>query len=289
MKLNRYIRDYSLIVRFSQSEAIEVNPNSFSDTEPLRIIFDGEKSAVSQGLNKLNIQIYNLEKKKRDRLFKDKEDNKTYFQVILSVGYKNIQKDVVFQGDIFQAFTEKKDNDYVTNLICNSGGFDYKNSFTSKTITRQDNVIDQLLNDMPNTLKGRIDEKENQIARAKILLGATTELINQETGNNRNWFIDDEKLYILKDNQIIDDVAVVVNSETGLLGVPTRANQLVEAITLINPAIRLRGLVQLESKEATNLNGIYGVDTIRFKGDTRGQDWKQTLVIRENTNYEVLK
>lgn len=284
----RFGRTYSLIIRFSENDLIEINPEGVN-IEPLRIIFEGEKSATAQGINKLNLQIYNLEKTKRDRIFKDKENRIDYFQVILNIGYNNSQKSIVFQGDIFQAFTEKKDNDYITNIICDSGGFDYKNSFTSKTVTRQDVVIDQLLEDMPNTKKGVIDLKGIEFPRAKILFGATFDIINAEVGTDANWFIDDEKLYILKDNQILDDVAAVVSANTGMLGVPTRANTFVEAITLFNPIVRLRGLVQLSSIEAENLNGLYTVDTIKYKGDTRGEDWKQTLTLRSNTNFEVKK
>ena len=286
--MSRFLRDYQLIVRLSETESIDINPKD-NLVEPLRITFEGEKSATSQGLNKLNISIYNLKKETRDRIFKDKENRIDYFQVILLVGYKNTQKDTVFKGDIFQAFTEKKDNDYITNIICDSGGFDYKNSFTSKTLTKQDDVVDQLLKDMPNTQKGLITTTGDQIPRMKVLFGSTVELINQEAGVNANWFIDDEKLYILKDDELISDVAVNLNSNTGLLGVPTRANTLVEAVTLINPSIRLRGLVNLLSSEAKNLNGLYTVDTIKFSGDTRGESWYQTLILRESKDFKVLK
>ena len=206
--MSRFGRTYSLIIRFSENDLIEINPEGVN-IEHLRIIFEGEKSATAQGINKLNLQIYNLEKTKRDRIFKDKENRIDYFQVILNIGYNNSQKSIVFQGDIFQAFTEKKDNDYITNIICDSGGFDYKNSFTSKTVTRQDVVIDQLLEDMPNTKKGVIDLKGIEFPRAKILFGATFDIINAEVGTDANWFIDDEKLYILKDNKMLDKVATM--------------------------------------------------------------------------------
>jgi len=277
----RFGRDYKLLIRFSKDEVIEVLP-------PFRVAFDGEKS-IFAGLNKISIDVYNLSPKNRDRIFKDKENRKEYFQVILSVGYENTQNDIIFKGDIFQAYTEKKDNDYITKIICESGGFDYKNSFTSKTITNQSQVMDQLLNDMPNTQKGSIDINPVFIARAKVLVGATSDILQQEIGLNQSWFIDDEKLFILKENQIIDSVAVVINADTGLLTVPTRANQLVEAQTIMNPAIRLGGLVQLVSEESKNLNGFYKVEVVKYKGDFRGNEWKQILSLRLNTDFEVVK
>ena len=45
--------------------------------------------------------------------------------------------------------------------------------------------------------------------------------------------------------------------------------------TLMNPFIKIGGRVNLSSKVAPHLDGIYRVDSIVYNGDNRGQDWKQ--------------
>jgi len=276
----RFDRDYRLFIRLSETDVVEIKP-------PLRIQFEAKKTIISD-VNELKLKIYNLNLDKRNKLIKDKaqqgEDDK-YLQVILQVGYVDNLIDV-FIGNVYEAGTQKQGADFITTIVCKDGGFDFRNSFTSKTVTPSVSIIDELLKDMPNIKKGKVTTSNPRV-RPKVLVGATADLIQENLNNNETFFIDNEKLNIIKEDEIIDDIAVVVSSNTGLLNTPQKQETFVIAETLMNPAIKTGGQVQLIS-DIIELNNLYRVDTIEFKGDFRGQDWKQVLYMRKSTGFKVL-
>jgi hypothetical protein len=276
----RFDRDYRLFIRFTETDVVEIKP-------PLRIQFEAKKTIISD-VNELKLKIYNLNRDKRNKLIKDKAQqgkNDKYLQVILQVGYDDLVD--VFIGNVYEAGSQKNGADYITTLTCKDGGFDFRNSFTSKTIQKDVPVVDELLKDLKNTSKGKITEQAIR-ARPKVMVGNTADLINQNLQENETFFIDNEKLNIIKENEIIDDFAVEVSAPTGLLNAPVKQETFIIAETLINPAIKCGGQVQLIS-DIIELNDLYRVDTIEFKGDYRSQDWKQVLYMRKSTGFKVVK
>lgn len=275
----RFGRDYRLYIRLSDTEAVEIKP-------PLQIQFEAKKTIISD-VNELKIKIYNLNRDKRNRLIKDKamqgfEDK--YLQIILQVGYDTLVD--VFIGDIYEAGSVKTGADYITTLSCKDGGFDFRNSFTSKTISPSVDVVSEILKDMPNTKKGVVSQQKTRV-RPKVLVGNSAKLIKENLQSNETYFIDNEQLNIIKSDEIIDDLAVEVSAKTGLLNSPQKQESFIIAETLMNPAIKCGGQVKLIS-DIIELNDLYRVDTIEFSGDFRGQDWKQTLYMRKSTGFKVL-
>lgn len=276
----RFNRKYKLFIRFSATDVVEILP-------PLRIAFEAKKTIVSD-VNELKLQIYNLTQDKRNKLIKDKAqvaNQEKYLQVILQVGYKDLVD--VFIGNVYEASSTKKGADFITTLTCKDGGFDFRNSFTAKSITKKISVVDELLKDMPNTKKGKVTEQDARI-RPKILIGNTSNLIQENLSENETFFIDNEKLNIIKEDELIEEFAVLVSEKTGLLHSPDKSENFVIVDTLMNPQIKCGGQVQLVSS-ISDLDNLYRVDTIEFKGDYRGSDWMQTLYLRRSTNFKVVK
>lgn len=275
----RFNRDYRLFIRLSATEVVEIKP-------PLRIQFEAKKTIISD-VNELKLKIYNLNRDRRNRLIKDKAQQSSddrYLQVILQVGYDELVD--VFIGNVYEAGSSKVGPDYITTLVCKDGGFDFRNSFTSKTIAPSVPIIDELLKDMPNTTKGKVTTPAPR-ARPKVLVGNTSDLIQENLSNDETFYIDNEKLNVIKENELVDAFAVVVSSGTGLLNSPQKQETFIIAETLMNPAIKCGGQVQLVS-DIIELNNLYRVDTIEFAGDYRGQDWKQTLYMRKSTGFKVV-
>ncbi len=275
----RFNRKYKLFVRFSETDVIEITP-------PLNIQFQAKKTIISD-VNELKINIFNLNENKRNKLIKDKSQsssNDRYLQVLLQVGYDDLVD--VFIGNIYEAGSTKKGTDFITTLTCKDGGFDVKNSFTSKTIAASINRVDELLKDMPNTKKGKIT-KQPVAVRPKVMVGSTSDLIGETLTGDESFFIDNEQLNIIKDDELISDFAVEVSEDTGLLNTPQKMESFIIAETLMNPSIKCGGQVLLISS-VTALNELYRVDTIEFKGDYRGNDWGQTLYLRKSTGFKVL-
>ena len=94
-------------------------------------------------------------------------------------------------------------------------------------------------------------------------------------------YIEDEKLYIIKENESAENYVTLISAETGLMNTPKRENKIVELDTRMNPAIKIGGQAKLESIYAPYLNGVYRIDTARFVGSYDGDAWDMTIKMRQ--------
>ncbi len=262
----RFNREFELIIG-ENDLAVVVRP-------PLRVSFSCKKS-IRGGLNKLSLKIYNLKESNRLKLVKDEEENKR-IPLIFSVGYEE-NLETIFRGTVHKGENARVGNDYVTTLECLDGGYDFIYSFTAKTVTTGSIVVSTILNDMKNTGAGKITTSKN-ITRPKVLVGNSAKLIEQQLNDGETWFIDDEKLNIIKDGEVVSSFAPVVSSETGMKNTPQRKNQLITAATLMNPSVKIGGLFTVRSKISPHLDGLYKAQSMEYVGDNYGADWGQNIV-----------
>ena len=276
--MNRFIRDFELIIGLERSaQAVIVRP-------PFRVSFSGDKS-IGGALNKLNLKVYNLKESTRLQIQKLEADN-TYIPIQFSVGYKGALEPL-FKGNVYKAEVIREGADFYNQVECLDGGFDFLNSFTSRTVTKKDEAIVEILQDMPNTSAGKITQQPN-LVRPKVLVGNSVQLINDMLNEGESWFIEDEQLYILKDDEVIRSFIPVVNAQTGLLNTPIADPETVTFETLMNPSLKIGGLCELQSKTAPFLNGVYKTEVITYTGDSDGDDWLQQVTARKEPNVKVL-
>ncbi len=268
----RFIRNYELRIQVPNIGTFLIRP-------PITIKFDFTKDQYN-GVNKGTIEIYNLEPLKRDAIFKDKENGTPVILVDLRVGYGDTLETII-QGSVFQASTGKQDKDYVTKMEVWDGLKAFTESFVSTTVTRQSEVNTAILNSMEGITAGGFTTKQDTIFPI-VLYGSSTDILKKEIGVDRElyWYIDSNKLFITKGNDVLSFQATDVNPETGLIGTPTRLNKVVNVKSLINPAIKIAGLVNIQSVISTNLNGIYRVEGIKYTGNYRGDEWFMELTTR---------
>lgn len=268
----RFERDYLLSVVVGK-QIVDIAP-------PMRITFDAFKS-IYGGLNKLTAQIYNMKESNRLILVKDAEQQKR-IPFALQVGYKGLLTHI-FKGTVFKGATKRSGADFITTLESLDGGFDFLNSFTSKTVSGKPAAIDAILKDMPNTKKGKIT-KQNLTSRPVVLVGNSGKLIQQQLGPNETYYIDDETLYIINKDEVRKTFVPIVSPETGLLNTPERENMRVTFATLMYPEIKIGGKCELKSTTAPHLNGFYRIESIKYSGDYFGTNWMQ-----ENTGTLIKK
>ena len=266
MNNDRFMRDYELIIKTNTGEAIIVRP-------PIRIQFDSVKS-VDGGLNSCRVRIYNLSKDKRKKLVKEDTDTTNKLEFLLKAGYNKIE--TLFKGFILECFSEKSGADIVTTAVSMDGLVDAQGSYTSTTVKKGD-AINVILKDMPNTTRARISDRP-VVNRAKVLVGNSLKLVENNLKDDETYYIDEGKLYIIKQNEVVSDIIPLVNASTGLLNTPTKKKYEVTFNTLLNPTIRIGCQVKLESIYAENLNGTYKVLTITYRGDSMGTDWSQEVI-----------
>jgi len=264
MSVPRFIRNYDLRFLILGGEVI-IRP-------PIRITFQADKS-IRGGLNKIKLQIYNLEPRKRLALVKDAEQQKRMpFQ--LSVGYQN-SLGLLFSGDIHTGANARQGADIVTSIEGLDGGFDYLNSFTSATIEGGRQVIQTALGDMPNTAQGKITGRPS-LTRPRVLVGNSARIIESTIGPDETWYIENGQLNVIKDDEVTGRFIPMVSADTGLISTPTREAKLVTFETLLNPAVKIGIRAQLKSQIAPHLDGIYRIETISHQGDNYGNQWSQT-------------
>lgn len=276
-KPSRFNRDYELTVKVGTTRSVIIKP-------PMRISFNAEKS-ISGGLNKMTVRIFNLKETSRMALVKDAEQIKV-IPILFKVGYTG-SLHLIFKGTVHRGQNSREGVDMVTELECLDGGFDFLNSFTSKTVKGKSKAIDEILIDMPNTKKGKFTVIED-VLRPKVLVGSSIKLIDEMLNDGEAWYIGDEKLYIVKDNEVVSSFVPVVNASTGLISTPSREQQKITFETMMNPTLRIAGLNKLESKTAQHLDGVYKIETISYSGDTHGKDWKQKVTSLPAGGYKVL-
>jgi len=268
MTTSRFNRDFLLTVRIRGGE-VTVKP-------PMRIAFQADKSIRGQ-LNKIQIKLYNLSEKNRLALVKDAEERKR-IPLSLSVGYEG-RLELVFKGTVHTGRNAREGADIITTLEGLDGGFDYINSYTSRTVEGGRRAVDAALEDMPGTIVGKIRPRPT-LTRPKILVGNSAKLIEDTIAPDENWYIEDEQLYIVGDNEVTSAFIPVVSAETGLISTPEREFQLVTFQTLMNPSVRIGRRAKLISRTAPHLDGIYKMETISYQGDNYGDEWSQTCTGR---------
>ncbi|WP_210459600.1 hypothetical protein [Pantoea ananatis] len=161
------------------------------------------------------------------------------------------------------------------------------------------------------------DFPDTVFPRGRVLVGNTCDVMYSLARKcDANWWYENNQVNIVPESKYIDEV-VVLNSSTGLIGMPQQTMGAgVNVRCLINPAIKLGGLVRLDQASvyrvalsneqigmsparlnesasdgnlyvdgipgsqpaAINTDGDYTVGSIDYTGDTRGQNWYMDLL-----------
>lgn len=268
-------RDYELTIQYDGIQVV-VKP-------PMRISFDAYKATSGYGLNKCTLQVYNLKPDTRLKLVKNPEDGRL-ISFNLKVGY-NGQLKTTFSGQVLRGELYRDDVDFVNKLQSLDGGADLLGGIVAKTVKGKENAISQILDGLETSI-GTITT-QSQLTRPKVIVGNAIKAIESFLEDEQSWFIDNGKLNIIKDSEVIDGFIPLVNSDTGLITTPTRDFNIIEFETMMNPSIRLGGLVQLESVVNPMYNGRHQVYEINYKGDYDGDNWSMAVKCRVGTYVSI--
>lgn len=276
MITTKFSRDYKLIITVGGVESTII--------PPLRVAFSVLKS-ISGQLNKISLNIFNLGSEKRLAYVKDIEEVKM-IPISFFVGYKD-RVELMFKGNIEKCANERQGADIVTAITAYDGGYDYLNSFTSRTVLGGEVIIEEILRDMTYTTKGKITPRP-VLTRPKVLVGNSVYLINEIIGEDETWYIDDERLFIIDNDDITSNFIPVVMASSGLISTPTRDAARVTFQMLIDPTVKIGRAAKLISTTAPHLNGVYRIEDISYDGDNYGSKWIQTCTGSLNNNMVVI-
>ncbi|ECO0584321.1 hypothetical protein XS81_13530 [Salmonella enterica subsp. diarizonae] len=313
--MESFYRDYRLTVGIG-NQAVIIQP-------PITISFKALESVNKKSLGKLNVSINGLKPSTRLQLVKAEDDEK-YIPVRLEVGYDGKLRQV-FQGSVKSGAVKREGAIHIVSMECEDGGHDYINAFTSRTVRGKDHVVDSVLQDMPNTKKGSVT-KQQALIRPKVLVGRSSKILTDMLSPDESFFIKDERVHLLKENEVTSGNIPVVNARSGLLNTPqatkisaqddggkkgktptnepdtdpagkkdTDSSTLAKSSkgqivfdTKLNPMLVIGGLCAIESVTNPALNGVYKIYQIETSGQNNGTAWYQKVVCQPAGSYKVI-
>lgn len=261
-----------------------------------RIQFDISKTVESTP-NAGVIRIFNLSPTNEARIKTE------YDEIFLKAGYgENAQ--LIFRGNIKHVYRYRDGNDFITEIEAADGDKDFRKSTLNATMaagtTTAQLVSNAIGSFVGGTTAGAIQIPHKALRRGKVVSGNTRDILAGVASiSGANWSIQDGQLTMISVNGVAPGTAVLVNSETGMLGSPEINDKGIAVKCLLNPKIRVNGAIQLDNnsikakrQQAQALgkaveaekapvridpDGIYKVIKITHKGDTRGKDWTSEI------------
>lgn len=237
-------------------------------TPPLTAQFTINRS-VNAALNTMDLAIFNLGEQTRQRIFHDSFDFTNYKRVIFEAGYGN-QLSTLFIGNIFEASSARQGSNIITSINSRSGFYDVRNTRTYATIAAGatlKQVLLALVGDFPNINKNPVvgDIGPDAFPRAVPLMGNTYDIL-QEYASPMQPYIDNERLYLLQNNEIIAGTLPLIDASTGLLETPRRSGNFLSVTTLFEPRVQMGQGIQVVSAVEPIYNGAYKVLGIEHQG-----------------------
>ncbi|BBE08572.1 hypothetical protein MCB1EB_0411 [Mycoavidus cysteinexigens] len=249
------------------------NPHDGLFIDALRVSFDLCKT-IDAKPNPAQICIWNLNRTHLNQLLSG-----TFKRVALSVGYTELR--LLYTGDILKATLQRDGLDSILVLECADGDTDYRHarvSLTLKAGTSDQQAIQQLAQSLDQTQLGTVAQgRLNSLPRGRVFCGNTRDALSQiAQANQADWSIQDGELLLLPAQQVLADEATLVSQDTGMIGAPEASEDGLIVTALLNPAIRIGGLVRVHSI-TESFNGDYKVVSVSHCGDTYGDEWLTTI------------
>ena len=269
------------------------------DLSGLRIVFATRQWSRTTP-NTANIRVYNVSRETVEKVQGE------FTRVVLQVGYEDGAFGAIFDGTIVQVKDGREDaaSTYL-DLIASDGDAGYNFSLVGFALAAGSTPLQQraaLLNAMVEhgITVGYVPDEfgDRALPRGKVFHGMARDFLDQlAEQTNTTWTIQNGQLDFVPVTSYKPGDAVVVNAETGMIGLPEQTAGGIVVRTLINPEYRVNGRIQLNNKSIqqqtinTDIDGVksnaflpnpdadgfYRIIMIENEGDTRGNEWYSTL------------
>ncbi len=250
-------------------------------TMPFTLKISLERSWSSKQ-NMLELEIYNLSENNRNLIYQDWNflglrneipDPETGFpldgnNIILEAGYDNLYR--IFTGVIWRAESGRVGNNIITRVSAWGNNADLETTRTFQTLRggqTLSSILQTLIGEFPQLRQGNELDYPLEFTRPVVLNGVTWDLLKQYS--NANVYIDNGKIYILRDNEALN-LTTVIDDSTGILETPRRSPGGVLVKTIFEPSVNVGQLVDIQSNIQSNYNGVYSVRGISHQGMISG-------------------
>ncbi|EDJ90218.1 TPA: phage protein [Haemophilus influenzae] len=243
--------------------------------EQLRVAFEIDKT-INEKPNPAKIQVWNLNRDHINQLL-----SQDYKKVALLVGYDELRQ--IYVGDITKTRIQRDGLDFVLTLECSDGYKAYTQSRAKTTLkagATDKQIVEELQKTMPKVQKGAIDiPNQRKLPRGRVLNGNSRDILTKIARNNKaDWSIQDGALIFLPKDKVLNDDAVLISQDTGMINAPEQTDEGLELTCLLNPALQIGGLVKVESI-IDYFNGEYKIVKLVHSGDNISGDWHSKMTV----------
>lgn len=242
------------------------------------------------------IRVYNLSQSTRDRIIKE------FDTVTLQAGYAQGNFGIIFQGTIKQIYHGRERNvDNFLEIRAADGDIFHNFGFINKSFpggmtdlqkiqavsAATGNPIDQNVGNLVTL---------NRLPRGKVMFGLVRAYMRDiARTNDSRWSIQNGAITLVPLTGYLPGKAIVVNSNTGMIGVPEATENGIAVTVLLNPLIHIGHVIKINNRDITQTqvkeqifpsytssptflpsvtdDGLYRVLVAEHTGDTRGQEW----------------
>lgn len=266
---------------FDRRVTVTVDTLQFSG---LDVAFKVEKDLKAKP-NTCELSIWNLTPDHQAQLEqlapKDKKQATKGIPCQIDAGYKDAAS-LIWLGDLRTADTVREGPDWITHLSSGDGEKAWQNaklhvSYGPKT------SLETALRAMARALgvgEGNLSKVVKQLKQAGSAIFPAGTVISGPVSRELTAFarsadlevsIQDGALQFLDRGKALAGTALLLNSETGLIGSPTVDNEgILTARMLMIPDVRPGGLVTID---AARVKGTYRIEKAVWSGDTASTDW----------------
>lgn len=237
----------------------------------LKIAFKIEKFSDSTP-NKADVTITNLSKSSQDFIKKG-------MRLSLTAGYKS-DYGLIFTGNIDKINSVKNGTDWDTKIEIKDGGKEFRNTMISKSFS-PNTTISTVINDIIKELgfsKGNIRGiPSGKFSNGTSLnLPAKQVLDNYAKSYNFTYTVNDGVIHFLAGNNTINSMAILLKSDSGLIGSPEPTEKGIKVRSLLRWNIYPVALIRIESEK---IKGNFKAGNITHTGDSFGNDWYSDIEV----------
>jgi hypothetical protein len=256
----------------------------------LRTAFDIDKTSQYSS-NKAKIDVYNLSAYSRQQFQKG-------WVIGLRVGYRGIT-DTIYLGDIARSYSKRSGGgpEIITTFECGDSERQLVYAHFDRSYP-PGTALTQVVSDVSNVLKGLgvgiAMPVYTTVATSKTFStgfsfsGTVKNCLEKLLpGVGMEWSIQNNSLQLLPVKHHLGNQAILINKNTGMVGVPSQEVGFVQFQALLNPKIIVGATVAIESQ---TVNGVFKVRRAHFTGDSHSSD-KWTVdceAVRINATQNVI-
>lgn len=286
----QYLRAATLIVSTVGGEGL--------DLSDLRIQFKVAQADI-QTPNSAQVRVWNLSAATSQRIQKE------FTRVTLQAGYGD-NAYVIFDGTIVQLRRGRANaTDTYLDISAADGDEAYNFGIIVTSLAAGSRPEDQYKAATAAFEKYGVTAGEiptdglggEALPRGKVMFGMARDWMRQLADNTlTTWSIQDGKVNMVSFGGHLPGEAVVLNSQSGMIGIPEQTVGGINVRCLLNPRLRYSGRVQINEGDINRAevslavgsptvylpriveDGFYRIVVVNHTGDTRGNDWYSDLI-----------